>query len=51
MAHHNQKAFSKQHFKEKNIGWIINKENFFIGIINYNRDSVLAKNLHLFLSD
>ena len=29
MAHHNQKAFSKQHFKEKNIGWIINKENFF----------------------
>ena len=29
MAHHNQKAFSKQHFKDKNIGWIINKENFF----------------------
>lgn len=29
MAHHNQKAFSKQHFKEKNIGWIIKKENFF----------------------
>ncbi|WP_337366328.1 MerR family transcriptional regulator [Phascolarctobacterium sp.] len=29
MAHHNQKAFSKQHFKEKNIGWIIKKESFF----------------------
>lgn len=32
MAHHNQKAFSKQHFKEKNIGWIIKTDDFFSGI-------------------
>ncbi|WP_196593289.1 MerR family transcriptional regulator [Pectinatus sottacetonis] len=34
IARHVYKVFSKDQFKEKNVGWIINKKDFFSGIYN-----------------
>ena len=36
MAKHNQKAFNKQHFKEKAVGWIVDQKKFLMGEKSYS---------------